>query len=85
MKVRDLKELLAMGCEGLTEEEFDNLDVLMPLTDIFDGYWKHPCPGETGVAELGIDEDDDTTPDLAFCIVPHAFFEEEHGVFPELN
>lgn len=84
MKVRDLKELLALGCEGLTEEEFDNLDVLMPVTDIFDGYWKHPCPAETGVAELGLEEESDGD-EIAFCIVPHGFFDEEENFIPELN
>lgn len=85
MKVKNLKELLALGCEGLTDEEFDNLDVLIPLSDIFDGYWRHPCPQETGVSDLGIDENDLAAPDLAFCIVPHAFFEEKEGFSPELN
>ena len=85
MKVKELKQLLAEGCEGMTDEEFDDLDVLMPLTDTFDGYWKHPCPAETGVAQLGLDEDDETKQEAAFCIVSHGFFEEEHGVPVELN
>lgn len=86
MKVKDLKELLALGCEGLTDEEFDNLDVLMPLTDIFDGYWKHPCPAETGVAEMGFGEGGKED-GMAFCIVPHGFFDEEEDddFSPELN
>lgn len=85
MKVKDLKELLALGCEGLTDEEFDNLDVLIPLSDIFDGYWRRPCPAETGVAEMGFGEDGKED-GIAFCIVPHDFFDEDENYFsPELN
>jgi hypothetical protein len=85
MKVSDLKQLLEMGCEGLTDEEFDNLDVLMALTDKFDGYWKHPCSTETGVAEMSFDEDGKED-GIAFCIVPLGFFDDESDNFsPELN
>jgi hypothetical protein len=53
------------------------------MSDVFDGYWRHPCPFETGVAEIDVDGDD--IGDLAFCFAPHGFFDEDEGVSPELN
>lgn len=76
MTVGELKEML--------EDVPDELDVLIPMTDKFDGYWKPPCPEETGVSELGLTEDGSET-QSAFVIVGHGFFDEEYGVPPELN
>jgi hypothetical protein len=76
MKVKDLKELL----KGVDEE----MDVLIPLSGEFDGFFKHPCKAESGVNELGIDEDSDETAP-SFILVPCGFFDEHEGVEPELN
>jgi|GEM_PF-2423888 len=76
MKVKDLKQLLA--------EADDDLDVLIPMNGEFDGMFKHPCVEESGVTELGLNEDSDETKP-AFLLVPCGFFEEHEGVPPELN
>jgi len=88
MKIKDLKLILSETPEGLTEKEFDELDVLIP-TDAtsFDGLWVSPCIDECEVAEFGIDEDSDETKN-SFILVPHGFFDELKdymGVPPELN
>lgn len=85
MKVKDLKSILSEIPEGLTEDEFNELDVLIPMDATeFDGAWVSPCIDEAEVAEFGIDEDSDETRP-AFILVPHGFFEPVHGVPPELN
>lgn len=76
MKVKDLKQLLA--------DADDDLDVLIPMNGEFDGMFKHPCVEESGVLELGVDEDSDKT-EPAFVLVSCGFFEEHEGVPPELN
>lgn len=86
MKIRELKEMLSEVPEGLTLEQFDNLEVLMPGVDnSFDGI----CEEESGVVEFGdpCDVDGNTidTPDFwedinkAFLFAPHKFSEEDHG------
>lgn len=69
MTVKDLKLLLA--------DADDDLQILIPASGEFDGMFKSPCMEETGVAELGIEEDSDETM-KSFCIVPCGFFEISH-------
>lgn len=84
MKVKDLIKILRQTPDGFTREEFLEVNILMPLTGEFDGYFVSPCNEECGVNQVGLDEDsEETTP--AFMIVPHGFFEEKEGVPPEMN
>lgn len=76
MTVKDLKQLLSKAP--------DEMQVLMPMTDIFDGYFKSPCVKESGVATLGVNENLKTEED-SFVIVPCGFFEEHEGPSTELN
>ena len=77
MTVKELKELL--------KDAPDDMQVLIPFDSTqFDGRFLSPCVAETGIGELGIEEDSDKT-ESSFVIVPHGFFEEKHGVPPELN
>ncbi len=48
MKVKELKQLL----EGVD----DNMDVLIPTSQEFDGVFAHPCLQESGVSKMGIAE-----------------------------
>jgi hypothetical protein len=84
MKVKDLKNLLMQVPKGMTIKEWNELDVLMPVSGEFDGFFHSPCMEESGIGELGIDEDSDET-QPSFMIVPCGFFQESHGVPPELN
>jgi len=76
MTVKDLRNML----EGVS----DDMDVLIPMTGEFDGYFKHPCIEESGVSELGVNENLGTTAE-SFILVPCGFFDENHDVSPELN
>lgn len=63
--------------------------VIIPMGEQFDGYFKSPCEGESGVTELGINEEGDKTEE-SFVLAPHGFFEEEvdengNEIIPELN
>lgn len=86
MKVRDLKEILKDIPPDMTTEEFDELNVLIPSSMEFDGLFLSPCLKETGIGELGLNEEGDIPETMkSFVIVPCGFFEERHGVPPELN
>ncbi len=74
MTVKELKQLL--------KDVDDNMLVLIPASTEFDGHFLSPCPSESGVGEMGLDEDEFET---NFLIVPHGFFDERHGPPPELN
>lgn len=77
MKVRDLKQLLAKAD--------DDMDVLIPLTNEFDGFFRHPCMEESGVTTLGVNENLGTEAD-SFLIVPCGFFNDHtDAVNPDLN
>lgn len=76
MNVRDLKRILS----GVDDE----LIVLIPMNGEFDGHFVSPCLQETDIVQLGIKEDSEETAP-AFVIVPCGFFQERHGVDPELN
>jgi hypothetical protein len=76
MKVKDLRRLL--------QEADREMDVLIPMTHVFDGYWKYPCIEESGVAELGVNENLKTT-EKSFVLVPCGFFDAEHNPVTELN
>lgn len=85
MKVKDLKRLLIKPMD-LTMEEWNEIDVLIPMGEEFDGYFQSPCCEESGAADFGIDEQGDET-DLSFILVPCGFFEheDENFISPELN
>jgi len=78
MTVGELKELL--------KDAPDDMEVLIPADCLngFTGQSFSPCTCDTGVSELGIDEDSDETQE-SFIIVPYAYFEEMVGPPPELN
>lgn len=84
MKVKDLKKILSEIPKGMTFTEWNEMDVLIPMNGEFDGMFVSPCVEETGLGELGIEEDSDETM-KSFVIVPCGFFEEAYGVPPELN
>lgn len=83
MTVGDLKEML----EGVDNE----MEVIIPMNAEFDGIFRSPCAGETGVIEITAEdiEDDDidefTQMKEVFAILPHGFGEPHEGVDPELN
>ena len=54
MKVKDLKRLLSQIPEDMTLREWNEMDVLIPVTMEFDGRFISPCVEETG---MGILED----------------------------
>ena len=84
MKVKELKKLLEDKPDGMTLEEFDNLSVLVSLNGEFDGHFVDACSSESGVCQMGIEEDsEETVPN--FLIVKHGFFDEKTGVPCELN
>lgn len=80
MVVGDLRQMI----EGVDDE----MQVLIPLTQEFDGVFYSPCIMESGVTEMGGDEDvsPDDVEELAlvdklemrkeFCLVPCGFSEE---------
>ena len=63
----------------------DDLLVLMPANGEYDGHFISPCMNESGIVELGDDEDNEDDFEPSFLLVPHEFFEEKVGVPPELN
>jgi len=66
MTVGDLKKLM----KGVK----DDVEVLIPMSEDFDGMFTSPCIGESGLQQLGIDEEtEETVP--AFLLAPHGFFE----------
>lgn len=87
MTVKDLKELLA--------EADDDMQVLIPLGESFDGAFLSPCMEESGIADLGIYESEDDEKEAAllnkpiteksFVIVRCGFFQEHEGPPVELN
>lgn len=86
MKVKDLKKILSEIPEGMLFSEWNEMDVLIPTSMEFDGMFVSPCMEETGLGELGINEEGDIPETRkSFVIVPCGFFEEKHGVAPELN
>lgn len=76
MTVKELKNLL--------KSADDDMLVLLPVDmGNFDGFFKSPCVVESGVAEMG-DNEDLGTVRKDFVLVPCGFFEEKH-IDPELN
>lgn len=86
MTVQDLRKLVNEVPKHLTRKQFDAMQVIIPTSEEFDGYFVSPCLGESGVTELGINENSDETEE-SFVLAPHGFFEEqvEDDVIPELN
>lgn len=77
MTVKELKKLL--------KKAPDDMQVLIPINGEFDGMFFSPCMGESGVSELGIDDEGDET-ESTFLLVPHGFFEIDHDApDPQLN
>lgn len=87
MLVKDLMALLANAP--------DDMQVLISLNPEFDGMFISPCNVESGVADLGIYEDendeqqaallDKPTSEKSFMIVRCGFFKEHEGPDPDLN
>jgi L-rhamnose isomerase len=89
MRVKDLKKLL--------ENVPDEMQVLIPTTQEFDGAFYSPCIEESGEADLGtedLSEEDIKEYDLlnkelpavkSFVLVRCGFFEEHQGPPVELN
>ena len=82
MTVKELRELL-------NEVDDDSIEVLIPVNAEFDGLFRSPCMGESGLGELPIDEEDDEmlgeTKDY-FLILPHGFGEhDENEPDPQMN
>lgn len=86
MKLPELEQLIRKAKRILPREEYNNVEVLVPTKEIFDGYFFSPCMGESGINEAGINEDS-TEARLDFLLVPHGFFDEPfiHEVDPTLN
>lgn len=86
MTVKEARELLSEKPEHLTQEEFDDMQLIIPFGETFDGIFVSPCMGESGVTEIGVEEDSDETKE-SFIFAPHGFFEEESEdrFIPELN
>ena len=87
MTVKDLKKLLA--------EADDDMQVLIPMSEPFDGVFLSPCMEESGVADLGIHEDEEDEKEAvllgkpvtekSFVIVRCGFFQEHEGPPVEFN
>ena len=93
MKVKELRAML----KGLDGE----MEVYIPVNAEFDGLFRTPCTGESGVSQIAdfdieVDEhglivphdvdDELSAPQKdVFMLLPHGFTEEPHGVSPELN
>jgi len=84
MKVKDLKRLLSQIPEDMTLREWNEMNVLIPVTMEFDGRFISPRVEETGMGELGMDESM-LVSEKSFVIVPCGFFQPNEGVPPELN
>lgn len=76
MTVKQLKQLLAKAD--------DDLQVLIPMGEDFDGLFKSPCVEDSGITELGVEEDSDETV-THFVLVPCGFYEEREENHCELN
>lgn len=77
MNVKELKELLA--------DVDDDMEVLIPMTMEFDGYFKSPCVHDSGENSMGaVKEDGDEEEITSFILVPCGFFEPIKST-PELN
>lgn len=86
MTVKEAREMLSEKPEHLTQEEFDDMQLIIPFGETFDGIFVSPCMGESGVTELGVEEGSEETQE-SFVFAPHGFFEEESEdtFLPELN
>ena len=83
MTVKQARELLSDKPDDLTDEEFDSMIIIMPLSGVIDEVIVSPCIGESGVTEIEV-EGDVTD---CFVFASHGFFEEkdEDDFVPELN
>jgi hypothetical protein len=82
MLVKDLKELLKDIPPHLTEEEFDELQVLIPTKMYFDGVFFSPCKIDSGRGEYGTE---DGMVD-SFLLIPCGFFTRSpEEIEPNLN
>lgn len=78
-----------------------DMEVFIPVNAEFDGMFRTPCTGESGVSQIAdiepeVDEhglfmpheaeDEKLAPQKdVFMLLPHGFTEEPEGVSPELN
>ena len=71
--------------EGMSEQEWDEVDVMMPMGTEMEGFFISPCIEDSGYSELTPDDDEDNHV-CSFVLVPCGYFELEEGqVPPELN
>jgi hypothetical protein len=78
--------------EGLDDE----MQVLIPLNQEFDGQWYSPCVAESGTSEMGLEDLDEeelkerellnkeVKKETSFVLVPHGFSDEKDHTH-ELN
>ena len=69
MTVKELKNLL--------EDAPDEMMVIIPAGEDFDGFFYSPCLEESGIAEMGVNENLKTT-ENAFALVRCGFLEGDH-------
>ena len=84
MTVKEARDMLSEKPEHLTQDEFDSMDILLPMGEEFDGYFVKPCIEESGISELSDNEEGDGFME-SFIFAPHGFFEPKEGVPAELN
>lgn len=81
MTVKELKQLL----DGVPDE----MEVLIPTGEQFDGVFRYPCVVESGVSEMGMyDEEEEAEAKLlgkevtkeSFLLVPCGYFDIDHEV-----
>lgn len=76
MKVHELIKML--------QKADPDMDILIPVSGEFDGFFHSPCLEESGVAEMGLDEEGNERRE-SFMIVPCGFFQEHDGPPVEMN
>ena len=84
MTIGELQELIDYSREasGLSDEDFDNLLVMIPVIDADEGEFITPSSVESGVDELEM-EHNILESELAFLLIPNGFYGNE--VDPKLN
>ena len=76
MTVKDLKQML--------NEVNENMQVLIPVSGEFDGFFVSPCESESGAVDMSLDENL-LVKETSFVLVPCGFFEEHDSIDPILN
>ena len=76
MTVKDLKQML--------NDVNENMQVLIPVSGEFDGFFVSPCESESGAVDMSLDENL-LVKETSFVLVPCGFFEEHDSIDPILN